>query len=105
MRCCELTNEFPSLFFRRPKSLLKAPRKVDFFRCGVPLLLSVACVASLTTEYRTVLDGSALLWPWGGPLGTGGRGPLGGERARASRLVLGAAGTTHPFPESDPELV
>lgn len=48
-------------FFFRLKSLLKAPRRVDFFLCG--RLSAVLPEALLTTEYRSVLGGLVRLCP------------------------------------------
>lgn len=48
-------------FFLRPKNLLKAPRKVDFFLCG--RLSAVLPEVLLMTEYRSVPDGLVRLRP------------------------------------------
>src|SRR5690349_16866287 len=51
----------PVFFFFRPKSLLRAPRRVDFLRCG--RFSAVLPEALLTIEYRSVLEGLARLCP------------------------------------------
>ena len=52
--------EVLSFFFLRPNSLLKAPRRVDFFRWGLSLLAPDCSVASLKLECLMVLGGTVL---------------------------------------------
>lgn len=72
--CCEgrgtvetrwLVVEMLAFFFFLPNSLLRTPPSVDFFLCGLSLLVTDLSVFSLMTECLSVLEGFVLRCDWG----------------------------------------